>query len=452
MEDCALYSRQANLRTTFEEKLLNSSYYLAAIERLHIKFSTSHRSIYYEEEKEGYSFSHIYNDRKKIAKILAKDVSKKRYHFSPATLVNIITDGKRRTIFSYTLIDRIVHGALHTMLAEDLAALVSTSVYSYVKGKSRYNAISDLLTYTKQHRLRHRKPQDRGMYVYRSDIKSYGESIPVLPSSPLWQQLNCVFQIAYGAPMSLANYDLLTALIRPSIANKDGSLYEFLFGIPDGAPVSSLLLNLYVVDLDKVLANIEGGFYARYGDDFIFAHENHDVFIRVTDAIPALLSGLQLSANAKKTQRFFYNGAGRHSNALKGSSLVNYLGMVIDFNGATWLKKEKIELMMRDLALRMKASSVALKHKTIDDQGKLLCAIVNNFFDTKEPFSHPYANFFRFVVNDRTQLKQMDYRVARLVLKYLTNDTSVKKFRQISYRKMRQEWKLVSLVRARNAT
>jgi hypothetical protein len=51
---------------------------------------------------------------------------------------------------------------------------------------------------------------------------------------------------------------------------------------------------------------------------------------------------------------------------------------------------------------------------------------------------------------DRQQLRQLDYGLARLVAQAVTGQAGVKVFRQLSYRQIRTDWKLISLCRARD--
>jgi len=56
----------------------------------------------------------------------------------------------------------------------------------------------------------------------------------------------------------------------------------------------------------------------------------------------------------------------------------------------------------------------------------------------------------RRVVTDRSQLEQLDYWIARAVVRALTRRRDAAAFREIPYRKLRHDWELVSLVAERN--
>ncbi len=60
------------------------------------------------------------------------------------------------------------------------------------------------------------------------------------------------------------------------------------------------------------------------------------------------------------------------------------------------------------------------------------------------------AALLRRAVTDRRDLKQLDYLIALQVVRAVTGHDGVRGFREVTYRKLRHEWGLVSLQRARN--
>lgn len=438
--------RPRTLSPEFLNKTAKPVYYRRAIESLHramaFQYGGSPQSIL----ADGFSFAQAYFGRRQLSSALAVAVAGGTYQFAPAVLKSIYIDGKQRVIYSFTLLDRIVQKAVYRILAEAIQPRVSKQVYSYMPGRGRAQAVQDFTHFLKAHRRFHDDPRRRGLYVLRCDIKSYGESIPVAPHSSLWKELAHHF----GRNFSEAEYLLLSQLIRPTIRHTDGSEYCPVIGIPDGAPISALLLNCYMQPLDHALASIGGGFYARYGDDMLFAHPERDGILRAEAAFASALEQLQLKRNDSKYRCFFYNGAARPIDSLPGSQMVDFLGLQIDFSGAVSLKQDKLRMLRDNLAMRARATVRATYAAPLEERGRILCHMLNEALSPESSSAHPYAMFLRQAVNDRAQLHQLDYWLARLVLRMLAGDGSVKQFRRIPYRHMRKHWQLRSLVYARN--
>ena len=65
-----------------------------------------------------------------------------------------------------------------------------------------------------------------------------------------------------------------------------------------------LLENIYLRELDKELGSVEGAFYARYGDDFIFLTSNEVVARNAIEKINQVISKLKLTISQKKIKNY----------------------------------------------------------------------------------------------------------------------------------------------------
>jgi hypothetical protein len=83
--------------------------------------------------------------------------------------------------------------------------------------------------------------------------------------------------------------------------------------------------------------------------------------------------------------------------------------------------------------------------------GRALCSVVNRALDPHSALTQQRSAIaLRRIVTDRRQLEQLDYWIARIVVHALTGRRDARAFRDVPYRKLRQDWGLVSLVAARN--
>ncbi len=431
------------------QKIPEPDYYCRAIEWLHAKWAVRPYMQLHAPQAEGYSFAQAFFDRRRLAALLAESVAAGEYRFSSVRLKNITINGKSRTVYDTCLMDRIVHGAVSMML-EDAHSLLPERVYSYIKGRNRFQPIAHLSQFLRCHRRERPQVKTRGLYLLHCDVRAYGESIPVLPSSLLWEQLDTLFLKAYGRGMLPQEQALLTQMIRPNIAAPEGGDYQPLYGIPDGLPLSGLLLDLYMTPVDTLLSGVRGGFYARYSDDILFAHPDREIFLAAESQLAGTLTQIGLEPNRKKYRRTFFNAAGRAAGEIVGTSHIEFLGMKIAFDGTATLKNEKIRTVLGDMAIRARATARAAKHLPFETRGRMVCQALNEGLDYRHPHAHPYAAMLAMLTDDRRELKQMDYQLAHIVHRALLRDASVKSFRILPYRKIRREWRLKSLVYARN--
>jgi len=115
------------------------------------------------------------------------------------------------------------------------------------------------------------------------------------------------------------------------------------YGIPQGSPISAILANVYMLEVDKLINDVVlslGGMYMRYSDDFIIVLPDvveinaSEVFEKI-HALLKLAPRLTLEQN--KTQYFHYSdgslencGKEFHSEANSSSRFINFLGFTFD--------------------------------------------------------------------------------------------------------------------------
>lgn len=115
------------------------------------------------------------------------------------------------------------------------------------------------------------------------------------------------------------------------------------YGIPQGSPISGILANVYMLDVDKQIndaVNDLGGMYIRYSDDFMIILPDTPKINaakelkRIADMVK---QAPRLTLEPNKTQYFhFENGVltncGKffHENADDGSRTINFLGFSFD--------------------------------------------------------------------------------------------------------------------------
>lgn len=104
---------------------------------------------------------------------------------------------------------------------------------------------------------------------------------------------------------------------------------KYVYGIPQGSPISALLSNIYMFEFDlemKNYVNFCGGEYYRYCDDMLFI-----VPIKLKDKVADIaqekVQDLKLSINPKKTELRTFKF---ENEVLKADQMLQYLGFMFD--------------------------------------------------------------------------------------------------------------------------
>lgn len=429
--------------------------YERQIDRLHQRYLFTRR--FYELRQDGVPLATLTLHRSEFARLLARTVASGQYEFSPASLRRIQVDGRTRIVFALRLTDLIVSAVIAELLQEALLPALSDRCFSYRKGRSWYSAVSDFARYLRAHRRSHPDPRTRGVYVLRLDVQSYGECIPVDPASELWDMLREAFRgLEAGGLVSRPDWELIENVVRPQTVTENGTLFTPYRGVPDGQPIAAVLLNLYLSPCDHELSKIPGAFYARYSDDLLFAHPDPQVVRGAASRLEARLSGLSLRAHPQKSRNLYLTAAGRRSTEWPETEPVTgvpFLGCRLSADGIVALNRPKVRSLLRELEDRAVRTAWASTNLMAEPGrvGPVVCRALNRALDPNALlFQQRSAALLRRVVTDRQQLKQLDHSIARIVLKAVLGQDSVKAFRQVPYRTIRETWGLISLLHTRN--
>lgn len=115
------------------------------------------------------------------------------------------------------------------------------------------------------------------------------------------------------------------------------------YGIPQGSPISGLLANLYMLDIDKQINNYVSslnGLYMRYSDDFIVVIPKSSLARTVFDNVKNIIkTAPRLELQPEKTQYFMFDNkeiinCGKEFDDSSDCSnrFVNFLGFSFDGN------------------------------------------------------------------------------------------------------------------------
>jgi hypothetical protein len=434
---------------SFLKQLKNKDIYLYELSKLEEKYTDQDKLLFLRQN--NVTLSNILYNKVDVSKKIAKSISMEEYHLSPAETFKITVSKKERELFRFKITDYLVHAAISNLLTQLIKDKMSEQLFSYRKAFSTWKALSKCSGYVRNYYKKNVYTPSKGLYVLCLDVASYTDSIFVGEGASIWTYLEELFE-ENNEKITPYVWNLIKNIIRIEVKNK-GEHFTKYVGIATGSPISTFLFNFYLMDLDKKIEDYMNGFYARYADDIIYMNPDLSAVISAEDIILKKLSELRLSSKKEKTEHYFFNNAGKTSGSWdkeRGISKVPYLGCQIDFKGTISLNHKKVKKFMSDLKNRIKNTLAELEDENIENKGQIICSMINHGLDPKSFLKLPYADYLRLIINDRGQLKNIDYSIALMIAEQISGIKTVKAFRKIPYKKIRDEWSLLSLVNCRN--
>jgi hypothetical protein len=378
---------------------------------------------------------------------LSREVAAGHYTFRPLEPRPAVLNGKPRTIYRLDPLDAVVWGVLTHVLMTAMEPRLGAYLSSYRKGRSQWTACRGFLAYLRAHVRARPDPRTRGLFVLRRDVRRYDETIPTGPDSALWSTLR---ELCGPADLGFRG-DLgafVQAAFRPPIVQPDGSARPLERGVATGLPTQTIACNTYLVPLDRELCALEGGFYARFGDDVLFAHPERSVAEQARQLLERGVTRLQLSFNPAKSDHFWLTGPGRAAGELGEfvpTARISYLGFDVGFAGAL-LRADKRRALWLALEKRLDHTGRLLEGATRDERANALCSVMRAAFDPRSPLAERYAPWLRFDVMARDDLRQLDYLIALRIAEQLSGVRGVRAFRDCPPRELQERFGLVSLL------
>lgn len=380
-------------------------------------------------------------------KRLARDVAHDEHEFEPLVPRAAVVNGKARTIYRVDPVDAVVWGTVVAVLGAAIEPRLPTELYSYRRGRSQWGAAAAFAAFVRRHCASHADPRERGLFVLRRDVRRYDENISTADASTLWVTLEALSE---GREMGLRSDKraFLKRVFRPSFIRADGSVGPLEKGIPTGIPTQTIGCNVYLAPLDASLARIPGSFYARFGDDIIFAHADRETALRAAEEMERVVASLELKLNPDKNAALWLTGPGRpHPTAgdFVPTRAFSYLGFDVGFEGAR-LRSDKRRQMWLAIKQRMDIAERLMRGATSEQRAQVLCSAIATAFNPASGVADRYAGWLRMALFARGDLAQLDYLIALEIAQRLSGWRGVRAFREYPPGRLRTEFGLPSLV------
>ncbi len=233
----------------------------------------------------------------KLLKFIHEKLKAGHWRFRPARRVLIPKPGtsKKRPLGIPVVMDRIVSQSIKMVFEEIFVSGFTASNFGFIKGKSQHQAVNHVQGYVKE-------GYDQAVSI---DLKNFFGEIPH----------GLIFKLIRR---KIADERVTTLIAR---ALKAGVMIDGVFektpkGCPQGSPLSPMLSNIVLNELDQELEK-RGLRYSRWADDFVIVVRSERAAHRVKGKVVKYLKEeLELPVNEEKSQ-------------ISGIDKVTYLGFQI---------------------------------------------------------------------------------------------------------------------------
>lgn len=406
-------------------KLLKKDYYFFEIQKILKKARTDSKLLNKVGITKELSLRWVLFNKNFVIKNIIKTLKKGLYTNPTAKEIILKVNDKERLLYSFDWHEKLLQSVVANILSTHFENFYSDGLNSYRKGRGSYSTLKDLVLFLAQ-------IKDENIYLVKTDISSYGDSIK---HEILFDVLNYYIKDDnfLNILKKIIKFNYIEALTN-EIKIKE-------IGLPTGSPVNNVLTNIFLSDLDyEITKNISYGKYYRYGDDIFFVSTNVNEFNFVKNKILDTVSKKELAINEDKFDEYICEVTD------KSILIIKYLGFNIDFNNMLiTLTKEK-DLEIKDAIITVfKRIVLNTRFENYSEKKKLKILIINfkKYFSKTDIYSQILTYFG--VVNDESYWKNLDLWIAQTTVSKAYNIPKRKAFKKVTYKKLR-ELGLFSLV------
>jgi len=205
------------------------------------------------------------------------------YRFQPARRALIEKEGsqKKRKLGIPTVMDRIVSQSAHLVLHGIFDSEFTTSNFGFRRGKSQHRAIKQVQQAVVEGRE----------WCVSIDLESFFDEIPH----------GLILRLLRRRIRDERFITLIARALKAGVI-VEGRYEKTVKGCPQGSPMSPILSNIVLNELDQELER-RGHKYGRWADDFIILVKSERAGIRVMESITRYLEGgLGLPVNKEKSK------------------------------------------------------------------------------------------------------------------------------------------------------
>jgi len=218
---------------------------------------------------------------KRNKRVITQEILNETYKPKPFLMVEIPKEnGEKRTLGISTVVDRVIQQGTNQILTEIFDKTFSENSFGFRPNRSAIDGIKQAEKYI----------NEGYKYVVDIDLSKYFDTINQDKLMYLLKK-----EINDSRVLRLISKILKSGVIR------NGKLEESRIGVPQGSPLSPILGNIYLNEMDKELES-RGHKFVRYADDLQLYVKSKRAGKRVMESITKFLEKeLKLKVNVEKS-------------------------------------------------------------------------------------------------------------------------------------------------------
>ena len=275
---------------------------------------------------------------------LQKELLNGRYCPQPVLEVEIPkTDGGIRKLGIPTVVDRMVQQAIHQVLSPRYERIFSECSYGYREGRSAHMALHQCSSYVES---------GRG-WIVDIDLEKFFDTVNQ-------QRLMWLLSRRIGDKGLLK---LIHRILKSGILSS-GLVSHRISGTPQGGPLSPLLSNIVLDELDKELER-RGHRFARYADDMRIFVGSEEAAQRVMQSVTKFIENrLRLRVNGTKSKvcRGYQTNFLGHSFGNQGTLILSSVSVSRFKNALKGITSRRRGISLEQLLKELKPKLVGWLH------------------------------------------------------------------------------------------
>lgn len=367
-----------------DASISNRNVYLDQIQRLAIKAKQEKRLLKSSPVIEGLDLYTVLSHADMVVEKIMTTLSQPTLLLEASKRILLETaPGKVRKIDILPWPEKILLMGFQRILADAFQPLFSKKLYSFIKKRSNMQAKVILIDFLKANKI---------CWIGKRDISGYGDNIH---KDILIHKISTYLDPKIN-PIS-------HKLINYAVGDKP-------IGIPTGSPLTPIFENIYLMELDQLSEKYASSdlFYARYGDDFVFASPSQEIFEDFEVKSTHLIESLKLSVAPHKK-----------INMLLKSSTQNFdwLGSKFSYKGLMGTREKHINQFNQSYTKKIRQLIIRLaKTKKIEEAMPIISLAMNTFLSNK---SNGSLNTLLYHRTDPRDAKDVDQRIRLLLTNWI---------------------------------